>query len=163
MGCDDLFLDSGVIYGDIDRYDPWHDPCRDHFEKYPRGVHNYYSVKRIIDIEIKTVSRKRRETGSIKSDRIVKLIVKTGKALFDNNEIKDIDYVNTKKEIYNGLFKVIHNLLLTKRVDGNPKDRDAHLLTNALLWCNEEKSLHNPYFITTDRKDIKRNETEILA
>jgi hypothetical protein len=165
MGCDDLFLDSGVIYGDIDRSDFWHIPCHEHFKKYPRTAHNYYSVKRIIDREIRIVSRKRRVTGFINSDKIVKLIVKTGKALFDNNEIKDIDYINTKKEIYNGLFKLINDLLLTRRVDGDssPKDRDAHLLTNALLWCNEGKLLHNPYFITIDYKDIKRNETEILS
>ena len=86
-----------------------------------------------------------------------------GKALFDNNEIKDIDYINTKKEIYDTLFKIINDVLLRMRIDRNQKNRDAHLLTNAFLWCNENKALHNPNFITIDYADIKKNEKELIS
>jgi hypothetical protein len=164
MGRNDLFLDSGIIYGDIDLSDEtWHAPCHDHFKKFPRKIHNYYSAKRIIDEEIHSVSKRRRRDGLIKSDKILRLIVMKGKALFDNNEIKDIDYINSKKEIYDTLFKIINSLLLRKRTDGNPKDRDAHLLTNAFLWDNENRSLHNPHFITIDYTDIKKNEKELVS
>jgi hypothetical protein len=164
MSRNDFFLDSGIIYGDIDLSDKtWHKPCHDHFKKFPRKTHNYYSSKRIIDEEIHSVGERRKRGGLIKSDRILRLIVMTGKALFDNNEIKDIDYINTKKEIYDTLFKIINDLLLRKRIDGNLKDRDAHLLTNAFLWSNENKTLHNPHFITIDYMDIKKNEKELVS
>jgi hypothetical protein len=164
MGRNDLFLDSGIIYGDIDLSDEnWHTPCNDLFKKFPRKLHNYYSVKRIIDEEIHSVGKRRRREGLIKSDKILRLIVMKGKALFDNNEIKDIDYIKNKKEMYNTLFKIINDLLLRKRIDGNLKDRDAHLLTNAFLWSNENRVLHNPHFITIDYTDIKKNEKELVS
>jgi hypothetical protein len=164
MGRNDLFLDSGIIFGDIDSSDEtWHTPCHDHFKKFPRKTHNYYSTKRIIDEEIYSVGKRRRRAGLIKSDRILRLIVMKGKALFDNNEIKDIDYINIKKEIYGKLFKIIADLLLRKRIDGNLKDGDAHLLTNAFLWSNEDKALHNPHFITIDYTDIKKNENDLVS
>lgn len=81
MGRNDLFLDSGIIYGSIDLSDKiWYKPCKNHFKKFPRDRHNYYSVKRIIDKEIYTVGKKRRESRFIKSDRILRQIVLTAKA-----------------------------------------------------------------------------------
>lgn len=166
MGQNDLFLDSGIIYGSIDLSDKmWHKPCIDHFKRFPRNKHNYYSVKRIIDTEMYSVGRRRKESGFIKSDKILRLIVLKAEALFNNNEVKDIDYIKSKKEIYDPLYKAINELLLAKRktADKNSKDRDAHLLTNAFLWDNENRELHHPHFITIDNKDIKKNEKDLIS
>ena len=83
----------------------------------------------------------------------------------DNKEINDIDYIEEDKETYASLYGIIHELLLRRRPesDQNPKDRDAHLLTNAFLWDNKNQELHNPHFITTDNKDIKKNEKELIS
>lgn len=165
MGRNDLFLDSGVIYGSLDFSDTtWHRPCKDHFKKFPRNKHTYFSVKRIIEEEIYSVGIKRVERKLIKS-KILRLIVLNGEALFNNKEINDIDYIEADKEAYASLYRIIHELLLRRRPESdlNPKDRDAHLLTNAFLWDNKNQDLHNPHFITTDNKDIKKNEKELIS
>jgi hypothetical protein len=164
MGRNDLFLDSGIIYGSIDRSDEtWHNPCKDHFRKFPRNKNNYFSVKRIVDMEIDNVGRNRKRSGFIKSDRILRSIVQTAQAWFNNKEISDIDYINSNKERYDVLYNIIHKLLLERRSDQNPKDRDAHLLTNAFMWDSENRALHNPHFITIDYADIKKNENELVS
>jgi hypothetical protein len=163
MGRNDFFLDSGIIYGHADFSDKiWHKPCESHFKKYPRSGHNYYSVKRVIDREIYTVSKRRKETGFIKSDRMMRNIIKIAKALFYTNEIKNVDYINIKKDIYFKLYKIIYDFLMKRKADHNQKDRDAHLLTNAFLWDMENRELHHPHFVTIDEKDIKRNETALI-
>ena len=164
MGRNDFFLDSGVIYGGIDFSDEtWHKPCADLFKEFPRKKHNYYSVKRIIDIEIYAVAKRRQNSGFIKSDKFVRLIVQNAKALFNNNEIKNVDYKYSKKEIYASLYKRINELLLRRADQNSKKDKDAHLLTNAFLWDNENRELHNPQFITIDYNDIKKNEVDLIS
>ena len=99
MGRNDLFLDSGIIYGDIDLSDEtWHKPCHDHFKKFPRKTHNYYSTKRIIDEEIHSVGERRRYDGLIKSDKVLRLIVMKGKALLLTLALSTAVFVGCAKQ-----------------------------------------------------------------
>ena len=62
----DFFLDSGMIYGQLDDYrDNYRDASLAHLKKYPYEYHNYYAVKRITLIEVKSIrNRKRRSSVS---------------------------------------------------------------------------------------------------
>ena len=163
MGRNDFFLDSGIIYGYVDLCDKtWHKPCEDHFKKYPRKDHNYCSVRRIVDKEIDTVSKRRKETGYI-TYKMVGAIKRRENALFYSKEINDVDYINIRKELYSKLYKIIFEFLMKQRADRNQKDRDAHLLTNAFLWEMENKGLRNPHFVTIDYRDIKKNENDLIS
>lgn len=167
MDRNDFFLDSGFIYGYIDFHDKvYHKSCKHHIQKFPFRDHNYNSVERIVESEVANVARKRKESGDIKSQQIVIRIQNTVNALFRiNKSINDIDYIDSRKKEYSDLFDKINELLLKNRIPGDldPKDNDAVLLTNAFLWDNENKALQSPSFLTTDNKDIKRNEEALIS
>jgi hypothetical protein len=161
MARNDFFLDTGIIFGQFDSKDPYFEGSKKHLDKYSYTDHNYYAVKRIALKEVDNVSRRKAREGNIRRQFHKAIGLKAASIkiqvenLFSEN-VKDINYEGTHTS-FNELYRILFSFLENHKKDGNPKDRDAKILTNVFIWEKEMSELHNPYIVTVDRGDLVDN------
>lgn len=158
---DDLFLDSGLIYGCIDVKDPFSDASTKFFNEHPFGRNNYYTVMRLMKREMETVRKRKEKEGNIKTKKALHQIIQKWNGILYSIPplIKDVDYMKPDDVLCIQLYRRLLNIL--NRRDGKRKDRDADYLTNAFLWDNKITTLNNQHFITVDGGDIAGNSGEL--
>lgn len=149
----DLFLDSGLVYGFLDSNDSFHRRITRFFNFYDFDQHRYYTTKRVVQLEIKNIRRKRVWGGNKQEREFQRMLLEFVET------ITDIDFFN--HHLFDRLFKVILEVLELRKKDTNPKEHDADLLTNAYLWDFSDGELDTPQFVTIDGNDISRNREEI--
>jgi DNA-binding ferritin-like protein (Dps family) len=150
----DFFLDSGIIYGTLDDQKDWHRRrVKTFFRNFDFKNHNFTTTKRVATEDFQNVRRKRTEgitTLEREYQRAWAEILKL---------INDVDYF--EHHLFDYLLKNVLEILERNKLNGNPKDRDADLLTNAYLWVYDKNDLNLPQFVTIDGNDIIRNRHEI--
>jgi hypothetical protein len=165
MSNNDFFLDSGLVYADVDYDDDFNKSFLKYRTSYPYEENNYYAVKRVTMREIKSIrSNKRKRPGTIKSHKAGTLflaqLIARAENLFDTNKIRDKDYSSSHVVLFRTLYRILYNLLESGNKDLNKKDRDADILTNAFIWDKNESDLCHPTFVTIDRTDIYDRRTD---
>ncbi len=161
----DFFMDSGIVYGQFDSDDDYFNGSIAHLAKYPYADHNYHAVKTMALKEVDNISRGKTKGRPIRHGFRRSMGLKAGtirvkvENLFKEGKIKDVNYAGKHESFVklNGILFVI----LKSNGDGNPKDRDAFILTNVFIWDKEIKELINPCLITVDVTDFINNEEEL--
>lgn len=115
---DDLFLDSGLIYGCIDVKDPFSDASTKFFNEHPFGRNNYYTVMRLMKREMETVRKRKEKEGNIKTKKALHQIIQKWNGILYSIPplIKDVDYMKPDDVLCIQLYRRLLNIL--NRRDG---------------------------------------------
>jgi len=152
----EFFLDTGPIFAYSNPYNkPHHAHCREFFNKYTFDSNYFCTAKELIRIELDNIRRKRSEFDQHQTARSIERQLEY---LLDEI-IHDVDYKDNK--MFDQIFTGIYHLLEINKIDQNPKERDAKLLSHAFIWDNQNSHLRNPCFLTIDGADIGWNREEI--
>jgi hypothetical protein len=164
MNKNDLFLDSGLIYGCIDIKDGFVDASSEFFKQYPFEENNYYTVMRLMKREMDTIRKRKTSEGDIKTKKVLRQIEqKWNSILFRVPPMMiNIDYINPDDPICIQLHRKLLQVLNARKKKNDSKDRDADYLTNAFLWDSRNTNLNNQHFVTIDGKDIAGNKEELI-
>jgi len=148
-----FYLDTGVVFGYGYRDDDFCIFSEKLTKKFPPKKNNYYSNLYILNKELDNLYNYR--IGH-KPNRLVRMVQQKIKNLLE--KINDLSY--QKHSLYPSIYQEILRILETNKIDEKPKNYDSIHLTTAHIWDYDNDNL-DPYFVTTDRKDILENKDEI--
>lgn len=152
----EFFLDTGPIFAYSNPADkPHHAHSREFFKKYPFNGNYFCTAKKLIRTELGNIRRKRSEFNQHQTARSIERQIN----YILDEIVNDIDY--SDNALFDPLFIELYHLLEINKIDSNPKERDAKLLSHAFIWDNQNSHLQRPSFLTVDGADIGRNREEI--
>jgi hypothetical protein len=129
-----FFLDTGPIFGYCNPNDVVHHiQCNRFFKNHPVELKNHYTIKKIVEDELRKLRADRLADDQSEVTRDVELKLRATMKFINNFDCCD-------HPLFDELCRELYYFLEINKIDQNPKERDAKILSHAFLWEYHHKT-----------------------